>query len=102
MKQNQVAACTDSAELYDAVGALWLHLFGEHVHVGEIQLSGFQQTVTTSHLQVHSLWGVFPLLTGYYADARLKKKLSWRTAQHAYVTRLLELGGVKAADKVSG
>lgn len=45
MKQDLGAVCTSSAELYDAVGALWLHLFGEHVHVGKILLDGSSRQV---------------------------------------------------------
>jgi hypothetical protein len=26
----------NSAHLYDAVGQIWLEMFGEHVHVGEL------------------------------------------------------------------
>jgi hypothetical protein len=26
----------NSAQLYDAVGQIWLEMFGEHVHVGEL------------------------------------------------------------------
>jgi len=59
------------AELYDATGAVRLHFFGEHVHVGN------------------------------YKDlkADLSNK-SWRQAQHDHVQEILAFAGIKHADKL--
>ncbi|KAF8058848.1 RRP44A [Scenedesmus sp. PABB004] len=58
------------AQLYDAVGQIWLELFGEHVHVA------------------------------YYPDTATRAKATWQEAQLAHVDAVLEFAGVKKAARL--
>eukprot|EP00878_Enallax_costatus_P004014 GHUV01004237.1.p1 GENE.GHUV01004237.1~~GHUV01004237.1.p1 ORF type:complete len:324 (+),score=96.62 GHUV01004237.1:213-1184(+) len=61
-----------SAHLYDAVGEIWLQLFGEHVHVGH-----------------------YP--AGYPGSRNSK---TWQQAQLDHVDAVLEFAGVQQAEKL--
>jgi len=68
--RRQDDAVKFAADMYDAVGAVWLETFGEHVHVG------------------------------FYADPATKKTMNWRKAQAEHIQAILKFAGVKQADKV--
>jgi hypothetical protein len=54
-ERGQDEAIKFAADMYDAVGAVWLETFGEHVHVGEYLLTrGAPDTACQSDSEVVS------------------------------------------------
>eukprot|EP00775_Hariotina_reticulata_P011945 gene11945-12088_t len=60
----------DAAHLYDAVGAIWLQLFGSHVHVG------------------------------FYEDLAQRSSRRWQDAQLDHIDAVLAAAGLKTVHKV--
>lgn len=102
-----------SAKLYDAVGQIWLELFGEHVHVGAYCASVSaerQRPLVKILVSAHSTCRVITyqhclgsMLAGYYPAGwpESKRTKSWQQAQLDHVDAIVDFAGIKKAGKVT-